>query len=210
MMDMCNTCKFFESGECSKSVLCVNGSKYAPIKNKTYGIKKNPNKKSNRMGSQAEMINHQNTVDTISSNMTPNSGAGKVKGDEQIRGLVNIMQEVKTQEITRARGHSQFTIKREWLDKLDREAPAENMDFWYLNFSFKDNDEQMYTVIDSRQMQDIVATMVEDRKIAKQAQNKIDTANKRRIMIEAENTKLQSEIDYLKAKIKELEDDNGL
>ena len=35
MMDMCNTCKFFESGECSKSVLCVNGSKYAPIKNKT-------------------------------------------------------------------------------------------------------------------------------------------------------------------------------
>ena len=32
---MCNTCKFFESGECSKSVLCVNGSKYAPIKNKT-------------------------------------------------------------------------------------------------------------------------------------------------------------------------------
>ena len=23
MMDMCNTCKFFESGECSKSVLMV-------------------------------------------------------------------------------------------------------------------------------------------------------------------------------------------
>ena len=59
-------------------------------------------------------------------------------------------------------------------------------------------------------MQDIVATMVEDRKIAKQAQNKIDTANKKRILIEAENTKLLAEIDYLKAKIKELENNNEL
>ena len=156
------------------------------------------------------MINHQNNVDTVSANMTPNSGAGKVKGDEQIRGLVNIMQEVKTQEITRAKGHSQFTIKREWLDKLEQEAPAENMDFWYLNFSFKDNDQQMYTIIDSRQMQDMVATMVEDRKIAKQAQNKIDVANKKRILIEAENTKLRAEIDYLQARIKELENDTKI
>lgn len=120
------------------------------------------------------------------------------------------MQEVKTQEITRAKGHSQFTIKREWLDKLEQEAPAEKMDFWYLNFSFKDNDQQMYTIIDSRQMQDMVATMVEDRKIAKQAQNKIDVANKRRILIEAENTKLRAEIDYLQARIKELENDTKI
>ena len=54
-------------------------------------------------------------------------------------------------------------------------------------------------------MQDMVATMVEDRKIAKQAQNKIDVANKKRILIEAENTKLRAEIDYLQARIKELE-----
>ena len=33
------------------------------------------------MGSKAEMINHQNNVDTVSANMTPNSGAGKVKGE---------------------------------------------------------------------------------------------------------------------------------
>ena len=46
MMDICNTCKFFEFGNCSKSVLCVNGSKYVPVKNKTYGIKKNHNKQS--------------------------------------------------------------------------------------------------------------------------------------------------------------------
>lgn len=207
-MPECANCANKDSSYC---ILCVDGSKFKMAKTFTPNyIKKNTNKKSNRMGSQAEIINHQNNIDTVSANMTPNSGAGRVKGDEQIRGLVNIMQEVKTQEITRARGHSQFTIKREWLDKLEREAPTENMDFWYLNFSFKDNDTQMYTVIDSKQMQDIVATMVEDRKIAKQAQNKIDTANKKRILTEAENTKLLAEIDYLKAKIKELENNNEL
>ena len=118
------------------------------------------------------------------------------------------MQEVKTQEVIRARGHSQFTIKREWLDKLAEEAPVENMDFWYLVFSFKNTDEQQYVVIDKQQINDMVATMTEDRKIAKQAQNKIDVANKRRILVEAENTKLQAEIDYLKARIKELEGNN--
>lgn len=209
MSNDCMNCIHKDSNYC---ILCVDNSKFTM--KKTYAcnwsLKKNTNKKSNRMGSQAEMINHQNNVDTITSNMTPNSGAGKVKGDEQIRGLVNIMQEVKTQEITRARGHSQFTIKREWLDKLEREAPLENMEFWYLNFSFKDNDEKMYTVIDSKQMRDMVATIVEDRKIAKQAQNKIDTANKKRILVEAENTKLLAEIEYLKAKIKELENNNDL
>ena len=52
---------------------------------------------------------------------------GRVKGDEQIRGLISWMFESKTQEIERARGHKQFTIKREWLEKLEREAPDENM-----------------------------------------------------------------------------------
>lgn len=122
--------------------------------------------------------------------------------DEQIRGLINIMQEVKTQEVIRARGHSQFTIKREWLDKLEKEAPIENMEFWYLVFSFKDTDEQQYVVIDKSQMNDMIATMVNDRKIAKECDNKIDIANKKRILIEAENTKLQAEIDLLKAELK--------
>ena len=159
------------------------------------------------MGSKAEMINHESNTATISSSMTPNSGAGKVKGDEQIVGLVNIMQEVKTQEVVRARGHSQFTIKREWLDKLAEEAPAENMDFWYLIFSFKNTDEQQYVVIDKQQMNDIVATMTEDRKVAKEAHRRIDLADKKRIYAEAENLKLQAEIDMLKAEIKLLRGD---
>ncbi len=201
----CDICKHLDTNRC---LMCVNGSKYEQIKKKTYGLKKNYNKESNRMGSKAEIINHESNVATISTGLTPNSGAGKIKGDEQILGLVNIMQEVKTQEVIRARGHSQFTIKKEWLDKLAKEAPAENMDFWYLVFSFKNTDEQQYVVIDKQQMNDIVATMTEDRKTAKEAQRRINLADKKRIYTEAENLKLQAEIDMLKAELEVLKNDD--
>ena len=202
----CSICKHEGTNKC---LMCVDGSKYEQIKKKQYGMKKNYNKQSNRMGSKAEMINHESNTATISTSMTPNSGAGTVKGDEQIVGLVNIMQEVKTQEVVRARGHSQFTIKREWLDKLAEEAPAENMDFWYLVFSFKNTDEQQYVVIDKQQLNDMVATMTEDRKVAKEAQRRINLADKKRIYTEAENLKLKAEIDMLKAELEVLKSNDN-
>ena len=198
-------CKYYHD-DCETDrdncILCVNSSKYKKAKVRKYGIQRNTNKKSNRMGSQAEVINHKTIKDTVEANMTPNSGAGKIKGDEQIRGLVNIMQEVKTQEVIRARGHSQFTIKKEWLEKLEKEGFNSNMEFWYLVFSFKDNDEKLYTVIDNKQMNDMVATIIHDRKVAKEAQDKIDMANKKTALFEAENIKLHAEIDYLKSILK--------
>lgn len=200
-------CKFCDTDKC---LMCVNYSKYTPEKKKQFGIKKNLNKTSNRMGSKAEMINHESNKATIDSNMTPNSGAGKVKGDEQIRGLVNIMQEVKTQEVVRAKGHTQFTIKREWLDKLEQEAPAENMDFWYLVFSFKNTDTQQYVVIDKAQMNDMIATMVDDRKTAKSANARIAVAEKNRIATETENLALRAKIDALQAEIDLLKGNNNL
>lgn len=200
-------CKFCDTDKC---LMCVNYSKYTPEKKKQFGIKKNLNKTSNRMGSKAEMINHESNKATIDSNMTPNSGAGKVKGDEQIRGLVNIMQEVKTQEVVRAKGHTQFTIKREWLDKLATEAPAENMDFWYLVFSFKNTDTQQYVVIDKAQMNDMIATMVDDRKTAKSANARIAVAEKNRIATETENLALRAKIDALEAEIDLLKGNNDL
>lgn len=200
-------CKFCDTDKC---LMCVNYSKYTPEKKKQYGIKKNLNKTSNRMGSKAEMINHESNKATIDSNMTPNSGAGKVKGDEQIRGLVNIMQEVKTQEVVRAKGHTQFTIKREWLDKLEQEAPVENMDFWYLVFSFKNTDTQQYVIIDKAQMNDMIATMVDDRKTAKSANARIALAEKNRIATETENLALRAKIDALQAEIDLLKGNNNL
>ncbi len=57
-------------------------------------------------------------------------------------------------------------------------------------------------------MNDMVATITEDRKVAKEAKARIDLAEKKRVFTEAENLKLQSEIDMLKAEIKVLKGDD--
>lgn len=195
--------------------LCFNASNYVPMKPKSNGLRKrNTEKPTGRMGELFERNNNKavkNNINSVTTSMTPNSGAGKVKGDQQIVGLVRIMEELKTQDPYRARGHSQFTIQRKWLDKLDREAPVENMEFWYLKFAFCDTDEQSYVVIDSAQMNDMIATIVHDRKKANEADAKIKVAETRRILAEAEATKLFAEIEYLKAILEEkgIEYDTG-
>lgn len=195
--------------------LCFNASNYVPMKPKSNGLRKrNTEKPTGRMGELFERNNNKavkNNINSVTTSMTPNSGAGKVKGDQQIVGLVRIMEELKTQDPYRARGHSQFTIQRKWLDKLDREAPVENMEFWYLKFAFCDTDEQSYVVIDSAQMNDMIATIVHDRKKANEADAKIKVAETRRVLAEAESTKLFAEIEYLKAILEEkgIEYDTG-
>lgn len=187
--------------------LCFNGQHYVAAKPKSNGLRKrNTEKPTGRMGEVFERNNNKavkNNINSVTTSMTPNSGAGKVKGDQQIVGLIRIMEELKTQDPNRARGHSQFTIQRKWLDKLDREAPMENMEFWYLKFAFCDTDDQSYVVIDSAQMNDMIATIVHDRKKANEADAKIKVAETRRMLAEAESTKLFAEIEYLKAILEE-------
>lgn len=189
-----------------KCDMCIDGSQFKEyVVKQVKGLqKRNYNKKSNRMGSTFEYNNHKNNKAAIDSvvntSMTPNSGAGSsIKGDEQITGLIRIMEELKTQEVERARGHSQFTIKREWLDKLDREAPPENMEFWYLKFAFKDTDDKSYVVIDTQQMMDMVTTIVHDRKLANEADSKVEVVNKRLEYVNAEMSHILAE-EYMKDK----------
>lgn len=183
--------------------LCVNELHYAPKQQKVNTLKKRRlDKPTGRKGEYFERKNNknlQNTVNSVVTNMTPNSGAGNVKGDQQIRGILNVMEELKTQDPHRARGHSQFTIQKKWLDKLDREAPLENMEFWYLKFAFKDTDDQHYVVIDAALMSDMVATIIHDRKKANEADERISIADKRRVFAEAETSKYVAENEYLKA-----------
>lgn len=187
----------------SRCDLCFDASNYVQAKPKSYGLRKrNTEKPTGRMGEQFERTNHKavkNNIESVTTNMTPNSGAGKVKGDQQITGMIRIMEELKTQDPHRARGHNQFTIQRKWLDKLDKEAPLENMEFWYLKFCFCDSDSNSYIVFDSEQMNNMVATLVHDRKKANEADAKIKVAETRRELAEAESTKLFAEINYLKA-----------
>lgn len=70
-------CKYFANED--YCLLCYDEDKYTPVKKKQHKIRKNTNKASNRMGSQAELINHRKLEQTLNTeaNMTPNSGAGK-------------------------------------------------------------------------------------------------------------------------------------
>jgi outer membrane protein TolC len=47
----------------------------------------------------------------------------------------------------------------------------------------------------------MVATLVHDRKISKEADKKIDLANKQRRMVEAKNTELEAKVDRLQAEL---------
>lgn len=218
-MDMIDDC--INIDQC---YLCVNGSKKKVPKKKSSGFSnKNSNKQSRRMGAISETIaqkTNQATIDTATtSRLTNNSGAGFGSGTEKsdvwITGLVNIAQEVKTQLPERAKGCKSFSIQKEWLDKLDYESRQAGKEFYWLVFSFKETDKQMYVVCDNQVFQDMVATLVSDRKTAKEAQMKIDIANKAKTLSDKKNTELlatidrmQTEIDYLKALLKEKGDDS--
>ena len=186
-------------------ILCFDGNKYVAPKKKQQGLKKNYNKKTKRMGAVSENIaqqQNQATIDSVcSSRLTVNSGAGQEKGDAWITGLVEISQEVKTQLATRAKGCKSFSIQKEWLEKLNRESKEANKEFWWLVFSFKEDDEQQYVVAESQVFQDMIATLVHDRKISKEADKKIDLANKQRRVAETKNTELEAKIDRLQAEL---------
>jgi hypothetical protein len=204
---------------CDQCLLCFNGNKYVPPKKKQQGLKKNYNKQTKRMGAVSENITqkqNQATIDAVcSSRLTVNSGAGQEKGDAWITGMIEIAQEVKTQLATRAKGCKSFTIQKEWLEKLNRESQDANKEFWWLVFSFKEDDEQQYVVAETQIFQDMIATMIHDRKISKEADNKIDLANKQKRIAETRNTeleatvdRLQAELDYYKALLKSKESDD--
>lgn len=204
---MCMSCPYGKEGcqNTDQCLLCFNGNKYVAPKKKQQGLQKNYNKKTKRMGAVSENITQQQnqaTIDSVcSSRLTVNSGAGQEKGDAWITGLVEIAQEVKTQLPERAKGCKNFTISREWLEKLNRESKAAMKEFWWLVFSFKEDDEQQYVVAETQVFQDMVANLVHDRKIAKEANKKIDLANKQRRVAETRNTELEAKVDRLQAEL---------
>lgn len=138
---------------------------------------------------------------------TPNSGAGQIKGDERIMGLIEIMEELKEDNGTTSKGQKTFTMHKAWLEKLEKEAKKENKEFYYLKFCFGTEDAKQnkyYVAIDGMQLMSMVKTIWEDRKVAKLAQSKIDVSEKRSRLYEVENAKLRAEIDLLKAEIAQM------
>lgn len=198
-----------------KCYLCVSeGFHYLAPKAKSQGLRKSyiKTKETGRQGAISEVKSYNQTQAALSTVVTgtPNSGAGRVKGDEQIRGLINIMIELKTttrKNLNKEPGKETFTIQRAWLDKLEAEAKAENMEFQYLKFSFKEHDDKFYCVTDNDVILDMIATMKHDREALKRVQNETDVYKKRAYLVEAQNTALHAEIELLKAEIKHLKGD---
>lgn len=193
-----------------KCYLCIKGCHYIqPKKRQTSFKTKNVIKteKSKRMGSISEVKSFNQMKEALNTSVTgtPNSGAGKIKGDEQIRGLINVMVELKTtvkKNLFKEPGKETFTIKKSWLDKLEREANEANMEFQYLKFSFKENDNKFYCITDSNQIIDMIVTMKNDRENLIKIQNEFDIYKKRAEYLDAKNTALIAKIEELKAKLK--------
>ena len=198
-----------------KCMLCITDSLYYnQAIRKQVGLRKSMKvKDTGRQGAISEVKAYQqfsSKIDTPSVQGTPNSGAGSIKGDMQVRGIVNAMIELKTtvaKNAKRAPGKESFTIKREWLDKLQREAKAAGDEIYSLCFSFKEFDDQFYAVMEMEHLIDVIQTMKHDRLVAKNVNNQIDVYKKKATLLEAENTKLNAEIEYLKAKIKSMKNE---
>lgn len=178
---------------CSKfpdsCAMCVDLSLYVPTK-----IKKKTSmrryKKSDRMGASfEERINYEtNHKLSASSGLTPNSGAGNIKGDIEISGCIDVALELKTKVKPKiARGSLTFTIQKEWLTKLRTESLQANKEFWALVFSFLENEKDAYAILEYNQVSDMIATMARDR----------IEYNKQK----AEIAQLQNEISLLKTQL---------
>ena len=187
----------------------TDGLKYQEPKHR-YRLKKNTQKPDRRMGSSFEYANHESNKEILNTKMTLNSGAtAKEKGDEQILGSIRIMEELKTQMPDRAKGCKSFAIKRKWLDKLHREALAENMEFWYLKFAFNEDEgaainheaKDVFVVVEEDTIMSMVRTMALDREKANICDKKIDFYEKRSMRIEADNVALKAKVDELESKI---------
>lgn len=177
------------------------------IKNKPKQMASRQAKVNDRSGSGFEYKNtkaNQALLSGATSRQTPNSGAGQIKGDEEIRGIIRVMEELKEQNKSLKGGNKSFSLQKEWLLKLRREATAAEKEFWYLKGCFGEDDNTPFVVVEPDMIMSMVYTMVEDRKAKYKAEADVDVTEKRRRLIEAENVMLHAKIDYLKAEIKRM------
>jgi hypothetical protein len=193
----------------NKCWMCIGPDQYyKPKKAKKHSLAKKQPRVTARKGSKFEYNNHQANEDLFSgttSRMTPNSGAGCIKGDEEISGLLRGIEELKTSNKITSRGKKSFSIQKIWLDKLKKESSRAGKEFWYLKFCFGEDERDWYCILESDMIMSMIYTMAEDRKKVLLAEAKAATAEKRRQLTEAENTMLLAKIELLEAQLKEKE-----
>lgn len=189
-----------------KCYLCSRkGLHYKAPKSLKTTINKSAPKITKRKGSEFEFRNNQannNLLNGVTSRQTPNSGAGQIKGDEEIVGIINIMEELKEQNKLTSKGLKTFTIQKEWLEKLHREADAANKEFWYLKFIFNGNDRDVYVILESDMLMSMVYTMVEDRRSKELLLQEKAIVQREIDLLKAQQTVLNTENELLKEQLK--------
>lgn len=200
----------------SKCILCVTDGCCYTAPKKRYKLKVNNQKADGRMGSSFEYANHKRNEELLAkTSMTINSGAtAKEKGDEQISGIIHVMEELKTQEPERGKGCKSFAIKRHWLNKLNVEAKKENKEFWYLKFAFNEDDGasvhgfdegnpagNVFVVVEQDVIMGMVQTMVMDRQKAELCDARVNMYQKKSAASEAEVVALKAKIEELQSKL---------
>lgn len=192
--------------EDDKCHLCtVKGLHYKQPKVVKKGLNKSAPKITKRMGSEFEYNNNKANNALLSgatSRQTPNSGAGQVKGDEEITGIINIMEELKEQNKMTSRGIKTFTIQKEWLEKLEHEAQEANKEFWYLKFIFGQNEKDVYCILHSDMVMSMVYTMVEDRKKVLLSKQEEEVYKNETGLLKAKILYLEKELELIKSQVK--------
>jgi hypothetical protein len=192
----------------AKCDLCVRESLYVEAKQKKKTQQIRVQKKSQRMGAKFEEQNHEKNNIILSgtgsySTMTPNSGAGYIKGDEEIKGFVTCKEELKTNiDVKLSRGQQTFTIHKDWLEKISQEYKKEGKEFGYLKFRFFENDGITYVVIENDVLMSMIATMSNDRKKVKEVDDKVEYYKLQHRSDESTIVALNDKIKLLEQKIK--------
>lgn len=202
-LDLESECALY--GQAGKCNLC-DGEMYFEQKKVKARPSLRKQKKSSRMGAKFEEENHQNNKVLYTNDkpcmMTPNSGAGNIKGDEWITSFITVMQELKTNVVPKiARGSQTYTCRRSELEKLKREAGDANVEFYFLKFRFLESDSDTYTIINDEMIDAVLVAMNEARKKASYADQTIDFYKKRYEYIDAKNTELEARIRMLESKL---------
>lgn len=205
------SCKFIDTKKCdtcfTKGLLFQE-----QVQKKQTGLKQRRQKADRRLGSDFEFANHKRNTQVLlqtESNMTINSGATKrQKGDENITGYIKLMEELKTRTGEKSRGAKSFTIQREWLEKLEREARERDFEFWYLVFAFNELEgiqDKSYVTIDKTVLLNMIQSIITDRKRADLAAQTAKVSELETQAKAAEISALYSKVRYLEEKVKLLE-----
>lgn len=86
--------------------------------------------------------------------LTPNSGAGHIKGDSIASDL---MLEMKERNNVLKGGNKSISIQKEWLDKLRKESSGK---YYALVFSFGENEDDLYAIIDYNVLSEMYSDIV--------------------------------------------------